>query len=57
MNLGIRFSSPIPDENDLKLLSESFDNNETKLGEILDEAPYEISVLACLLKKIDKLIK
>lgn len=32
MNLGIRFSSPIPDENDLKLLSESFDNNETKLG-------------------------
>ena len=57
MNLGIRFSLPIPDENDLKLLSESFDNNETKLGEILDEAPYEISVLACLLKKIDKLIK
>lgn len=57
MNLGIRFSSPIPDENDLKLLSESFDNNEAKLEEILDEAPYEISVLACLLKKIDKLIK
>ena len=57
MNLGIRFSSPIPDENDLKLLSESFDNNAAKLEEILDEAPYEISILACLLKKIDILIK
>ena len=57
MTIGIRFSSPIPDENDLKLLSESFDNNAAKLEEILDEAPYEISILACLLKKIDILIK
>ncbi len=57
MNIGIRFSPPIPDENDLKLLSESFDNNVEKIEEILDEAPYEISILACLLKRLDKIIK
>lgn len=57
MTIGVRFSSPIPDESDLKLLSESFDNDETKLEEIFNEAPYEISVLTCLLKRIDKLIK
>lgn len=57
MNIGIRFSPPIPDENDLKLLSESFDNNVEKIEEILDEAPYDISILACLLKRLDKIIK
>lgn len=57
MNIGIRFSPPIPDENDLKLLSESFDNNVEKIEEILDEAPYEISILACLLKRLDEIIK
>lgn len=57
MNIGIRFSPPIPDENDLKLLSESFNNDVEKIEEILNEAPYEISVLACLLKRLDKIIR
>lgn len=57
MNLGIRFSPPIPDADDLKLLSESFDNNVEKIEEIFDEAPYEISILACLLKRLEKIIK
>ena len=57
MNIGIRFSPPIPDENDLKLLSESFKKDVEKIEEILNEAPYEISVLACLLKRLDKIIR
>lgn len=56
MNLGIRFSSPIPDENDLKLLSELFENNIEEVEEILDNAPYEIAILACLLKRLENLI-
>lgn len=54
MNLGIRFSSPIPDENDLELLAESFDNNIEIIEGVFEDAPYEISLLACLLKRIEK---
>lgn len=56
MNIGIRFSSPIPEEVDIKSLAKLFDNNEEEIEEVLDNAPYEVSVLACLLSRLDKII-
>ena len=39
MNIGIRFSSPIPDEIDIKLLSSLFGKDTKSILEILDNAP------------------
>lgn len=56
MNIGIRFSSPIPEETDIKPLAKLFDDNEEEIKDILDNAPYEVSVLACLLNRLERLI-
>ncbi len=56
MNIGIRFSSPIPEETDIKSLAKLFDGNEEEIKEVLDNAPYEVSVLACLLNRLERLI-
>lgn len=52
MNLGIRFSSPTLDEKDFKLLSEKFDLELCEIKEIIENAPYEISILVSLLQKV-----
>ena len=56
MNIGIRFSSPIPEETDIKSFAKILDDNEEEIEEVLDNAPYEVSVLACLLNRLGKLI-
>jgi hypothetical protein len=56
MNIGIRFSSPIPEEVDLKLLSNLFKVNTNKIKEVLDNTPYEISILVCLIKRLDQIV-
>lgn len=56
MNIDIRFSSPIPEEEDIKSIAKLFDNNEEGIEEVLDNAPYEISVLACLLNRLKEFI-
>lgn len=52
MDLGIRFSSPTLDEKDFKLLSEKFDLELCEIKEIIENAPYEISILVSLLQKV-----
>ena len=52
MDLGIRFSSPTLDEIDFKLLSEKFDLQTGEMIDIIENAPYEISILVSLLQKI-----
>lgn len=52
MNLGIRFSSPTLDEKDFKLLSEKLDLELGEMIDIIENAPYEISILVSLLQKI-----
>ena len=52
MDLGIRFSSPTLDEKDFKLLSEKFDLESGEMIDIIENAPYEISILVSLLQKI-----
>lgn len=56
MNVGIRFSSPLLDENDIKLLTSSFGNSTDEVVKVLETAPYEISVLACLIKRLENFI-
>lgn len=56
MNIGIRFSSPILEETDIKSLAKLFDDNEEEIEEVLDNAPYEVSVLACLLNRLENII-
>lgn len=56
MNVGIRFSSPIPEETDMKSLAKLFNDNEDEIEEVLDNAPYEVSVLACLLNRLKEII-
>lgn len=51
MDLGIRFSSPTLDEKDFKLLSEKFDLELGEIKDIIENAPYEISILVSLLQK------
>ena len=57
MDLGIRFSSPTLDEKDFKLLSEKFDLELCEIKEIIENAPYEISILVSLLQKVFKRIE
>lgn len=52
MNLGIRFSSPTLDEKDFKLLSEEFNLEASEIIDIIENAPYEISILVSLLQKL-----
>ena len=52
MDLGIGFSSPTLDEKDFKLLSEKFDLELCEIKEIIENAPYEISILVSLLQKV-----
>ena len=56
MNIGVRFSSPILDDENIKMLSSSFNNKTKDLKEILNSAPYEMSILACLIKKLEEKI-
>ena len=52
MDLGIRFSSPTLDEKDFKLLSEEFELELSEIIDIIENAPYEISILVSLLQKV-----
>ena len=56
MDLGIRFSSPTLDEKDFKLLSEEFDLESSEIIDIIENAPYEISILVSLLQKLSNKI-
>ena len=56
MDLGIRFSSPTLDEKDFKLLSEKFDLESSEIIDIIENAPYEISILVSLLQKLSNKI-
>lgn len=57
MDLGIRFSSPTLDEKDFKLLSEEFDLESSEIIDIIENAPYEISILVSLLQKLSNKIE
>lgn len=52
MNLGIRFSSPTLEESDYKLLSETLDLEQNEILDMIENAPYEISILVSLLQKL-----
>lgn len=56
MNIGVRFSSPVLDDENIKMLSSSFNNKTKDLKEVLNSAPYEMSILACLIKKLEEKI-
>lgn len=56
MDLGIRFSSPTLDEKDFKLLSEEFELELSEIIDIIENAPYEISILVSLLQKFSNKI-
>ena len=57
MDLGIRFSSPTLDEKDFKLLSEEFELELSEIIDIIENAPYEISILVSLLQKLSNKIE
>ena len=52
MNLGIRFSSPALDDNDYKVLEQTFNLELNEIIEIVENAPYEISILLSLLQEL-----
>ena len=54
MKIGVRFSSPVLDDENIKLLSSSFNNKTKELKKILNNAPYEMSIIACLIKKLEE---
>ena len=56
MDLGIRFSSPTLDEKDFKLWSEEFELELSEIIDIIENAPYEISILVSLLQKLSNKI-
>lgn len=57
MNLGIRFSSPTLDEKDFKLLAKEFNLELSEIIDIIENAPYEISILISLLQKLSSKIE
>lgn len=57
MNLGIRFSSPTLDEKDFKLLAKEFNLESSEIIDIIENAPYEISILVSLLQKLSSKIE
>lgn len=54
MNVGIRFLSPVPDERDYESLSKMFNKNIKILHNVLNTAPYEISILSSLLIRLEE---
>lgn len=53
MDTEFRFSSPFLDNLDLELLKNTFNENADNIIEILEHSPYGISIIVCLLKKLD----
>ena len=53
MQIGIRFSSPLPEKIDLEKFDELFLNNASQIEELLNNAPYEISILTYLFERIE----
>lgn len=57
MNNDVRFVSPVFDDNSEKLLFSSFKDKSKKVMNILKDSPYEITILAYFIKKIEIIIK
>lgn len=57
MNTGIRFSSPTIDDDDYKILAQDLNIEINETMEIIENAPYEVSILISLLHKIEQRIK
>ena len=57
MDIGIRFSSPVLDEIEVALLEENFGNKTKDILEALENAPYEISIIVSLMKKLETIIE
>lgn len=57
MDIGVRFSSPVLDDLDKELFKDSFGKSTDDLIETLECAPYEISIIACLIKRLDYKLK
>ena len=57
MDIGIRFSSPVLDDVDVELLEDTFARTVDNVLEILECVPYEISIITCLLKRLEYKIK
>ena len=53
MDLGIRFSTPVLDDLDLNLLTDEFGEDVEEVIEILENAPYEISIIVSMLKRLE----
>lgn len=53
MNIGVRFSSPVLNDLDLELLKDTFNVTVDNVVETLECAPYEISIIACLLRRLE----
>ena len=53
MNIGVRFSSPVLDDLDIELLKETFGESIDDVITTLECSPYEISIIACLLKRLE----
>lgn len=57
MNTGIRFSSPTIGDDDYKILAQDLNIEINEAMEIIENAPYEVSILISLLHKIEQRIK
>lgn len=57
MNTRVRFSSPVLDDLDIELLKDTFEFEIDNIIETLESAPYEISIIACLIKRLEYKIK
>lgn len=57
MNNDVRFVSPVFDDNSEELLFSSFKDKSKKVMNILKDSPYEITILAYFIKKIEIIIK
>mgnify|MGYP004462818431 FL=1 len=57
MNNDVRFVSPVFDDNSEELLFSSFKDKSKKVMNILKDSPYEITILAYFIKKIETTIK
>ena len=57
MELGIRFSSPVLDEENVALLNDKFGDSTEEIVDVLESAPHEISVIVCLLNMLENKIE
>lgn len=57
MNTGIRFSSPTIGDDDYKILAQDLNIEINETMEIIENAPYEVSILISLLHKLEQRIK